>query len=270
MKEGDYFDFSISNNVNTHGISSTRKLPNLKNGSVVIATGQLLDEHNIRYTFTDYIDKKVNVVGSLSLNLFIDPKVVTTERKQTITSKLNGKVTSGVLTTGQPTVKVFEYIGQSPLNQSVYADTSDTQNFKDVTSTLTDKLSLTNGSYTLAMNQLDKTYNITYEGQYMSEANELNFLTQFAGYPSTYPYYFTTAKWENGVVFYKNNGIGQGTDQPVLESNLISITEDSGDGVIRGQYDGPMVEVEEDEYTETFDSQPDDVTGFNPNIIDEM
>lgn len=325
MKEGDYFDFSISNNVNTHGISSTRKLPELKNGSVVMATGQLLDEHNIRYTFTDYIDNKVNVVGSLSLNLFIDPKEVTTEGKQTITSQLNGKattkdvniaylnginnrglningsieyinketntfkhiayvnpikntiqnpiingnVTSGIPTTGQPTVKVFEYIGQSPLNQSVYADTSDTQNFKDVTSTLTDKLSITNGSYTLAMNQLDKTYIITYEGQYMSEANELNFLTQFAGYPSTYPYYYTTVKWENGVVFYKNNGTGQGTDQPLLESNLISFTEDSGDGVIRGQYEGPMVEVEEDEYNETFDSQPDDVTGFNPNIIEE-
>lgn len=325
MKEGDYFDFSISNNVNTHGISSTRKLPELKNGSVVMATGQLLDEHNIRYTFTDYIDNKVNVVGSLSLNLFIDPKEVTTEGKQTITSQLNGKattkdvniaylnginnrglningsieyinretntfkhiayvnpikntiqnpiingnVTSGIPTTGQPTVKVFEYIGQSPLNQSVYADTSDTQNFKDVTSTLTDKLSITNGSYTLAMNQLDKTYIITYEGQYMSEANELNFLTQFAGYPSTYPYYYTTVKWENGVVFYKNNGTGQGTDQPLLESNLISFTEDSGDGVIRGQYEGQMVEVEEDEYNETFDSQPDDVTGFNPNIIEE-
>lgn len=325
MKEGDYFDFSISNNVNTHGISSTRKLPELKNGSVVMATGQLLDEHNIRYTFTDYIDNKVNVVGSLSLNLFIDPKEVTTEGKQTITSQLNGKattkdvniaylngindrglningsieyinkgtntfkhiayvnpikntiqnpiingnVTSGIPTTGQPTVKVFEYIGQSPLNQSVYADTSDTQNFKDVTSTLTDKLSITNGSYTLAMNQLDKTYIITYEGQYMSEANELNFLTQFAGYPSTYPYYYTTVKWENGVVFYKNNGTGQGTDQPLLESNLISFTEDSGDGVIRGQYEGPMVEVEEDEYNETIDSQPDDVTGFNPNIIEE-
>lgn len=325
MKEGDYFDFSISNNVNTHGISSTRKLPELKNGSVVMATGQLLDEHNIRYTFTDYIDNKVNVVGSLSLNLFIDPKEVTTEGKQTITSQLNGKattkdvniaylnginnrglningsieyinretntfkhiayvnpikntiqnpiingnVTSGIPTTGQPTVKVFEYIGQSPLNQSVNADTSDTQNFKDVTSTLTDKLSITNGSYTLAMNQLDKTYIITYEGQYMSEANELNFLTQFAGYPSTYPYYYTTVKWENGVVFYKNNGTGQGTDQPLLESNLISFTEDSGDGVIRGQYEGPMVEVEEDEYNETFDSQPDDVTGFNPNIIEE-
>ncbi|RIM20814.1 YSIRK-type signal peptide-containing protein, partial [Staphylococcus chromogenes] len=94
MKEGDYFDFSISNNVNTHGISSTRKLPELKNGSVVMATGQLLDEHNIRYTFTDYIDNKVNVVGSLSLNLFIDPKEVTTEGKQTITSQLNGKATT--------------------------------------------------------------------------------------------------------------------------------------------------------------------------------
>ncbi|WP_457826160.1 Ig-like domain-containing protein, partial [Staphylococcus aureus] len=75
-------------------ISSTRKLPELKNGSVVMATGQLLDEHNIRYTFTDYIDNKVNVVGSLSLNLFIDPKEVTTEGKQTITSQLNGKATT--------------------------------------------------------------------------------------------------------------------------------------------------------------------------------
>ena len=331
MKEGDYFDFSISNNVNTHGISTARKLPDLKNGSIVMATGQLIDEHNIRYTFTDYINNKVNVVGSLSLNLFIDPKVVTTEGKQTITSQLNnqtttkdvniaylnginnwglningsieylnketntfkhiayvnpikssinnpvvkGNITSGSPSTGTPTVKIFEYVGDSPLNQSVYEDTSNTQKFKDVTSTFNHQLTINSGGYTLTMDQLDKTYVVTYEGQYMNDANELNFLTELSGYPTTYPYYAyypyypTTVKWNNGVVFYQNNGTGQGIDQPLVESNLFEFTEDSGDGMIRGQYDGPMIEVEEEEYTETYDSKPDDISGFNPNVIEE-
>ncbi|WP_342447847.1 Ig-like domain-containing protein [Staphylococcus agnetis] len=93
MKQGDYFDFVLSNNVNTSGISTARKLPDILNGSLVMATGQLIDNNTIRYTFTDYIDNKVNVTGNLSLNLFIEPKVVTSEGNQTITATLNGQTT---------------------------------------------------------------------------------------------------------------------------------------------------------------------------------
>lgn len=43
LKTGDYFDFTLSNNVNTHGVATTRKVPDIKNGSLVMAKGQVLD-----------------------------------------------------------------------------------------------------------------------------------------------------------------------------------------------------------------------------------
>ena len=57
-----------------------------------MATGQLLGDGKIRYTFTDYIDYKVNVIANLNLNLFIDPRIVKNNGEETITSKLNGKI----------------------------------------------------------------------------------------------------------------------------------------------------------------------------------
>ncbi|MCO4347765.1 fibrinogen-binding adhesin SdrG C-terminal domain-containing protein [Staphylococcus agnetis] len=326
MKQGDYFDFVLSNNVNTSGISTARKLPDILNGSLVMATGQLIDNHTIRYTFTDYINNKVNVTGNLSLNLFIDPKVVTSEGNQTITATLNGQttskevvidylegvnlrgvningsieyldkntntfkhiayvnpgkytvntptlrgqVTSGAPTTNQPTVKIYEYIGTGSLNQSVYVDTTNTLNFKDVTDTFSNNLIINNSGYYLTMNEnLTKTYVVTYEGQYSNNANELNFRTELAGYPSTYPYYYTSVKWDNGVVFYSNKGTGNGIDQPIIESNNFVFTEDTGSGAISGQYDGPMVEVEEDPLTISYDSVPETVSGSNETVVEE-
>ncbi len=43
LHQGDYFDFTLSNNVNTHGVSTARKVPEIKNGSVVMATGEVLE-----------------------------------------------------------------------------------------------------------------------------------------------------------------------------------------------------------------------------------
>ncbi|PTH31053.1 hypothetical protein BU586_04365 [Staphylococcus agnetis] len=326
MKQGDYFDFVLSNNVNTSGISTARKLPDILNGFLVMATGQLIDNNTIRYTFTDYINNKVNVTGNLSLNLFIDPKVVTSEGNQTITATLNGKVTtkevfidylegknlngvningsieyldknkntfkhiayvnpgkytvntptlrgqvtSGAPTTNQPTVKIYEYIGTGSLNQSVYVDTTNTLNFKDVTDTFGNNLKISNNGYELSMNQtLTKTYVVTYEGQYSNNVNELNFRTSLAGYPSTYPYYYTSVAWDNGVVFYSNKGTGNGIDQPIIESNNFVFTEDTGTGAISGQYNGPMVEVEEDPLTISFDSVPETVSGSNETVVEE-
>ncbi|HDH3945603.1 TPA: fibronectin-binding protein FnbA [Staphylococcus aureus] len=97
LKRGDYFDFTLSNNVNTYGVSTARKVPEIKNGSVVMATGQLLEGGKIRYTFTDYIDYKVNVTANLNLNLFIDPKTVQSNGQQIITSTLNDKETRTTL-----------------------------------------------------------------------------------------------------------------------------------------------------------------------------
>ncbi|PTI82763.1 hypothetical protein BU098_05085 [Staphylococcus xylosus] len=42
VKEGDYFDISLSNNVNTRGVSAISKVPEIKNGETVIANGSIL------------------------------------------------------------------------------------------------------------------------------------------------------------------------------------------------------------------------------------
>lgn len=93
LKTGDYFDFTLSNNVNTHGISTLRKVPEIKNSTEdkVMAIGEVIAERKIRYTFTDYIDNKKDLTAELSLNLFIDPTTVTKQGKQKVEVTLGDK-----------------------------------------------------------------------------------------------------------------------------------------------------------------------------------
>ncbi|HHX0009697.1 TPA: fibronectin-binding protein FnbA [Staphylococcus aureus] len=314
LKTGDYFDFTLSNNVNTHGVSTTRKVPDIKNGSLVMAKGQVLDNGRIRYTFIDYIKDKVNVTANLEINLFIDPKTVQNNGQQTITSKLNGKETSGtmqitykdgvknqytnvngsietfdkeknkfthvayikpingnnsdsvtvtgMLTQGsnengtQPNVKIYEYVGtENGLPQSVYANTVDSTQLKDVTNQMSDKLKVqNNGSYSLNFDKLDKTYVIHYTGDYLNGTSEVNFRTQLTGYPEnhykTYYYYNYgyTLTWDNGLVLYSNKANGDGKYGPIVDSNNFEFSEDSGNGSISGQYDAKqIIETEENQ-----------------------
>ncbi|WP_445815193.1 fibrinogen-binding adhesin SdrG C-terminal domain-containing protein [Staphylococcus aureus] len=315
LKTGDYFDFTLSNNVNTHGVSTTRKVPDIKNGSLVMAKGQVLDNGRIRYTFIDYIKDKVNVTANLEINLFIDPKTVQSNGQQTITSKLNGKETSGtmqitykdgvknqytnvngsietfdkeknkfthvayikpingnnsdsvtvtgMLTQGsnengtQPNVKIYEYVGtENGLPQSVYANTVDSTQLKDVTNQMSDKLKVqNNGSYSLNFDKLDKTYVIHYTGDYLNGTSEVNFRTQLTGYPEnhykTYYYYYNhgyTLTWDNGLVLYSNKANGDGKYGPIVDSNNFEFSEDSGNGSISGQYDAKqIIETEENQ-----------------------
>ncbi|MEW7775634.1 fibronectin-binding protein FnbA [Staphylococcus aureus] len=300
LHQGDYFDFTLSNNVNTHGVSTARKVPEIKNGSVVMATGEVLEGGKIRYTFTDYIDHKVDVTAELDINLFIDPKTVQNNGNQTITSSLNNKVTTnnvevtykngvsnyyanvngsietfnkkdnkfshvayikplngdalesvtvtGTLIKGsnasgnQPTVKVYEYLGsKEELSQSVYAETSDTSKFKDVTNDMNGKLTVqSNGSYSLNLDKLDKTYVIHYDGEYLNSADEVDFRTQMVGHPKqSYYYYYHngyTLTWDNGLVLYSNKANGNGKNGEIIEKNDLTFTEESGDGSINGSY----------------------------------
>ncbi|UXS35945.1 Ig-like domain-containing protein [Staphylococcus delphini] len=76
IKNNDYFVFQLSDNVNTNGISTVKKVPNIidtQNKDTVIAFGEIYEQNRIRYRFTDYVNDKENVMGKLSLNLFIDP-----------------------------------------------------------------------------------------------------------------------------------------------------------------------------------------------------
>ena len=54
---------------------------------------RFLGNGNIRYTFTNEIEHKVEVTANLEINLFIDPKTVQSNGEQKITSKLNGEET---------------------------------------------------------------------------------------------------------------------------------------------------------------------------------
>ncbi|HDZ5993050.1 TPA: fibronectin-binding protein FnbA [Staphylococcus aureus] len=313
LKTGDYFDFTLSNNVNTHGVSTIRKVPDIKNGSLVMAKGQVLDNGRIRYTFIDYIKDKVNVTVNLEINLFIDPKTVQSNGQQTITSKLNGKETSGtmqitykdgvknqytnvngsietfdkeknkfthvayikpingnnsdsvtvtgMLTQGsnengtQPNVKIYEYVGtENGLPQSVYANTADSTQLKDVTNQMSDKLKVqNNGSYSLNFDKLDKTYVIHYTGDYLNGTSEVNFRTQLTGYPENRykTYYYNNGyilTWDNGLVLYSNKANGDGKYGPIVDSNNFEFSEDSGNGSISGQYDAKqIIETEENQ-----------------------
>ncbi|HDB5650204.1 TPA: fibrinogen-binding adhesin SdrG C-terminal domain-containing protein, partial [Staphylococcus aureus] len=313
LKTGDYFDFTLSNNVNTHGVSTIRKVPDIKNGSLVMAKGQVLDNGRIRYTFIDYIKDKVNVTANLEINLFIDPKTVQSNGQQTITSKLNGKETSGtmqitykdgvknqytnvngsietfdkeknkfthvayikpingnnsdsvtvtgMLTQGsnengtQPNVKIYEYVGtENGLPQSVYANTADSTQLKDVTNQMSDKLKVqNNGSYSLNFDKLDKTYVIHYTGDYLNGTSEVNFRTQLTGYPENRykTYYYNNGyilTWDNGLVLYSNKANGDGKYGPIVDSNNFEFSEDSGNGSISGQYDAKqIIETEENQ-----------------------
>ncbi|MFS6669590.1 fibrinogen-binding adhesin SdrG C-terminal domain-containing protein, partial [Staphylococcus aureus] len=93
IKAGDYFDFTLSDNVETHGISTLRKVPEIKNSTEdkVMAIGEVIAERKIRYTFTDYIDNKKDLTAELSLNLFIDPTTVTKQGKQKVEVTLGDK-----------------------------------------------------------------------------------------------------------------------------------------------------------------------------------
>ncbi|UMT80508.1 fibronectin-binding protein FnbB [Staphylococcus roterodami] len=94
IKAGDYFDFTLSDNVETHGISTLRKVPEIKSSTEdkVMANGQVINERTIRYTFTDYINSKKDLTAELNLNLFIDPTTVTKQGKQNVKVTLANKV----------------------------------------------------------------------------------------------------------------------------------------------------------------------------------
>ncbi|HCZ9942309.1 TPA: fibronectin-binding protein FnbB [Staphylococcus aureus] len=278
IKVGDYFDFTLSDNVETHGISTLRKVPEIKSSTEdkVMANGQVINERTIRYTFTDYINSKKDLTAELNLNLFIDPTTVTKKGEQTVEVKLgenkiskkfdikylegvkdrmgvtvNGRIDtlnkedgkfshfayikpnnrslSSVTVTGQvtagykqnaknPTVKVYKHIGSDELAESVYAKLDDASKFENVTEKV--NLSYTGeGGYSFTFDSLEDNdnYVVKYEGEFNTEAKDLNFQTRLTGYHNYYPYYPyypVQLTWNNGVAFYSNSAQGDGKDKP--------------------------------------------------------
>ncbi|MDQ1785201.1 fibronectin-binding protein FnbB, partial [Staphylococcus aureus] len=277
IKKGDYFDFTLSDNVETHGISTLRKVPEIKSkDDQVMAVGEVVEERKIRYTFTDYINNKKDLTAELNLNLFIDPTTVTKQGMEKVEVSLgqnkiskefdikyldgikdrmgvtvNGRIDtlnkeegkfshfayikpnnrslSSVTVTGQvtagykqnaknPTVKVYKHIGSDELAESVYAKLDDASKFEDVTEKV--NLSYTGeGGYSFTFDSLEdnNNYVVKYEGEYNTEAKDLNFQTRLTGYHNYYPYYPyypVQLTWNNGVAFYSNKAQGDGKDKP--------------------------------------------------------
>ncbi|NCJ14905.1 fibrinogen-binding adhesin SdrG C-terminal domain-containing protein, partial [Staphylococcus pseudintermedius] len=97
IKAGDYFDFQLSDNVDTNGISTIKKVPHImdsQNSEQIIAYGEINEQNRVRYRFTDYVNQKENLKGKLALNLFIKPDKVQTAGNITVSSKLGNQVTS--------------------------------------------------------------------------------------------------------------------------------------------------------------------------------
>ncbi|EOG8986894.1 SdrD B-like domain-containing protein [Staphylococcus pseudintermedius] len=97
IKASDYFDFQLSDNVDTNGISTIKKVPHImdsQNSEQIIAYGEINENNRVRYRFMDYVNQKENLKGKLALNLFIKPDKVQDEGKITVTSQLGKEMTS--------------------------------------------------------------------------------------------------------------------------------------------------------------------------------
>ena len=104
VKSGDYFNITISNNLNiygTHNPSDVRQLPDIKDkNDEIIAKYDLSNDvtgHSFRYNFTDYVDNHNDVFAKISIPLFIDPKAVPNDSRQNITTGIGNKETTNTI-----------------------------------------------------------------------------------------------------------------------------------------------------------------------------
>ncbi|PCF42583.1 SdrD B-like domain-containing protein [Staphylococcus delphini] len=343
IKAGDYFDFQLSDNVDTHGISTVKKAPHIldtQNSEQIIAYGEINENNRVRYRFMDYVNQKENLKGKLSLNLFIDPAKVQDEGDITVSSTLGqtttnqnfnikyidgvknaagvtlngrldelskanqtfthfatfkpkhnklssvtitGKVKNGVLqNSNNGEVKVYEFIGNGELPQSVYANVNDTNQFKDITSTMNSTKSNGTG-YEITFNMTnDKPYVIVYKGYFDSNAKDFDFRTNATGYQNLnqYPNYYWgydrsfNLTWDNGVAFYSNKANGEGNDKPVPPTYGFSPTVETSQNtvtyspVMTFQQTGVLEEIEDSAVFNTL-SQSGEDRGENTSPVIE-
>ncbi|EJA1894499.1 carboxypeptidase regulatory-like domain-containing protein [Staphylococcus pseudintermedius] len=341
IKNDDYFEFQLSDNVDTNGISTVKKVPNIvdtQNNDTVIAFGEINEQNRVRYRFTDYVSKKDNVKGNLSLNLFIDPSKVLNNGNTTVSSILNGtktestfnieyidgihnaagvtlngrldelskanqtfthfatfkpkhnklssvtikgKVKNGVLqNSNNGEVKVYEFIGNGELPQSVYANVNDTNQFKDITTSMNSKKSNGTG-YEITFDMMnDKPYVILYKGYFDSNSKDFDFTTNATGYQilnqSSYYYWpynhYFNLTWDNGVAFYSNNASGEGNDKPVPPtygfSELVDTTQNTAPATMTFQTTGVLEEIEDSVVLNTLSQSGEDRSENTSPIIE--
>lgn len=308
IKENDHFDFSISNNVDTTGIAVQKKVPEIKDNENVVARGEVLENNIIRYTFTEYVNYKKDIIAQLSLNLFFNPVSVPNEGMQTVTAKLGNKETretfnvkylkgvydktgSGVRINGRihklnkndqnfthiayinpdrkklnsvkvigyfekgsteisrpRSVQVYEYLGEPPLAQSVYADFN-LKDYKEITNNVNLYVQK-NGNYEITLGDISgKAYLVKFVGQYSEDAQDLSFATELTGHPVGNGYYRSTKlTWLNGAAFYTNNAQGHGSNRMFKgQSEHVDLTYDTYK---------PEQHIQNGTLVESYDSKP--------------
>ncbi|HHU6749767.1 TPA: SdrD B-like domain-containing protein [Staphylococcus pseudintermedius] len=321
INNDDFFEFQLSDNVNTNGISTVKKVPNIidtQNKDTVIAFGEIYEQNKVRYRFTDYVNQKENLKGQLSLNLFIDPAKVQNEGEITVSSTLGQtttnqnfsikyidgvKNTAGVTLNGRlddlskadetfthyatfkpnnnklksvsligtvrngakqngkaGEVKVYEFVGNGELPQSVYANVNDTSQFNDITNKVSvSKNNSTGYQINFDMEEGSKPYVIVYKGYFDSNAIDFDFRTNATGYQNLnqYPNYYWVydrsfnLTWDNGVAFYSNKANGEGNDKPVPPTYGFSPTVETSQNtvpyspVMTFQQTGVLEEIED-------------------------
>ncbi|WMZ45502.1 fibrinogen-binding adhesin SdrG C-terminal domain-containing protein [Staphylococcus pseudintermedius] len=321
--------------------ANVKKVPNIvdtQNNDTVIAFGEINEQNRVRYRFTDYVSKKDNVKGNLSLNLFIDPSKVLNNGNTTVSSILNGtktestfnieyidgihnaagvtlngrldelskanqtfthfatfkpkhnklssvtikgKVKNGVLqNSNNGEVKVYEFIGNGELPQSVYANVNDTNQFKDITTSMNSKKSNGTG-YEITFDMMnDKPYVILYKGYFDSNSKDFDFTTNATGYQNLnqssyyywpYNHYFNLT-WDNGVAFYSNNASGEGNDKPVPPtygfSELVDTTQNTAPATMTFQTTGVLEEIEDSVVLNTLSQSGEDRSENTSPIIE--
>ncbi|AJC96575.1 YSIRK signal domain/LPXTG anchor domain surface protein [Staphylococcus hyicus] len=93
IRQGDYFDIKLSNNVDTMGIGTKRYMPDIKDNTAIIATGYLFNDQTIRYTFSNYVTNRRDIKAQLSINLYFKPSVVLNDGNQTVSTTINNSKT---------------------------------------------------------------------------------------------------------------------------------------------------------------------------------
>lgn len=97
VQAGDYFNVQFPEYLNYYGNStpSSSKIPDLMNGTEVVATGAFNpDSNSLTYTFSDYVNNHDNVTGHFEIPLYADRQAAPTDGTYPVQTNVAGETYS--------------------------------------------------------------------------------------------------------------------------------------------------------------------------------
>lgn len=171
------------------------------------------------------------------------------DRKNLNSVKVIGYFEKGSAEISRPrSVQVYEYLGEPPLAQSVYADFN-LKDYKDITNNVNLYVQK-NGNYEITLGDIrGKAYLVKFVGQYSEDAKDLSFATELTGHHVHNGYYRSTKlTWLNGAAFYSNNAQGHGSNRMFTgQSEHVDLTYDTYK---------PEQHIQNGTLIESYDSKP--------------